>query len=45
MNKDIIKNPPYWVDGGIKIKYLKLEYRVLLYNDITKNTIFGGRHY
>jgi hypothetical protein len=45
MNKDKIQNPPFWVDGGVQLKYLKLEYRILLYNDITKNTIFNGRHF
>jgi hypothetical protein len=45
MNKDQIQNPPFWVDGGVRLKYIKLEYRVLLYNDITKNTILNGRHF
>lgn len=45
MNKEKFKTPPFWVDGGTQLKFLKPEFRVLLYNDITKNTILGGRHY
>lgn len=45
MNKDQFDGPPFWVDGGKSIKYLKNEYRVLLYDDITNSTIFGGRHF
>lgn len=45
MNKDQIQSPPFWVEGGVRLKYIKQEYRILLYNDITKNTVFNGRHF
>jgi hypothetical protein len=45
MNKDKFQGPPFWVDGGVQLKYLKSEFRTLLYNEITKNTVFGGRHF
>lgn len=45
MNKEKFNSPPFWVEGGTQLKFLKPEFRVLLYNDITKNTVFGGRHF
>jgi hypothetical protein len=45
MNKDKFDGPPFWVDGGTQLKILKTEFRTLLYNDITQNTIYSGRHF
>lgn len=45
MNKNKFDGPPFWVEGGIQLKYLRPEIRTLLYNDITRNTVFGGRHF
>jgi hypothetical protein len=45
LNKNLFIGPPFWINGGVQIKYLKPEYLSLLYLDITKNTILGGRHF
>lgn len=45
LNKDLFTGAPFWVDGGSTIKYILPEFRSLIYNDITKSTIFGGRHF
>jgi len=45
LNKDLFTGPPFWINGGVQIKYLKPENLSLLYRDITKNTILGGRHF
>lgn len=45
LNKDKFIGAPFYVEGGTTIKYIKNEYRVALYNDITNSTIFGNRHY
>lgn len=45
LNKDKFTGAPFWVDGGTELKFIKNEYRSLLYNDITQNTIFSGRHF
>jgi len=45
LNKDLFDGAPFWVDGGSTIKYILPEYRSLIYNDITRSTIFGGRHF
>jgi hypothetical protein len=45
LNKDIFTGPPFWINGGVEIKYLKPENLSLLYRDITRNTILGGRHF
>jgi hypothetical protein len=45
VNKEIFNGPPLWVEGGNTIKYIKKSYLNLLYQDINKNTVLGGRHY
>jgi hypothetical protein len=45
LNKDVIPTIPFWVDGGTTLKYILPEYRSSIYNDITRSTIFGGRHF
>lgn len=45
MNKDKFSGAPFWVEGGTQLKYLKVEFRALLYQDITQSTVYGGRHY
>jgi hypothetical protein len=45
INKNLFDGPPFWIDGGVRIKYIKPENLALLYHDITKNTILAGRHF
>jgi hypothetical protein len=45
LNKDKFTGVPFWVDGGVELKYILLEFRSLIYQDITQNTIFAGRHF
>jgi hypothetical protein len=45
LNKDKFNGPPFWVEGGTRLKFIKNELRVLIYSDITQNTIFSGRHF
>ena len=45
LNKDKFNGPPFWVEGGTQLKYIKPEFRSSIYLDITQNTIFAGRHY
>lgn len=45
LNKNVFDGPPFWVNGGVTLKYIKPEYRTSVYLDITQNTIFGGRHF
>jgi hypothetical protein len=45
LNKNLFDGAPFWINGGVQLKYLKPEYLPSLYYDITKNTILGGRHF
>ncbi len=45
LNKEAFVGPPFWVEGGTRLKYIKNELRTLIYLDVTQNTVFGGRHY
>lgn len=45
LNKDKFTGAPFYVDGGVQIKYITDAIRVAIYQDITDATIFGGRHY
>lgn len=45
LNKDKFSDAPFYVDGGVQIKYILDPLRTLIYDDITNSTIFGGRHY
>lgn len=45
LNKDLFEGPPFWVEGGKRLKFIKPEYLTYLYLDITQNTIYQGRHY
>lgn len=45
LNKDKFTGASFYVDGGTQIKYIRDEYRALIYSDITNSTTFGGRHY
>jgi len=45
LNKKFFDGAPFWINGGVQVKYLKPENLPSLYYDITKNTILGGRHF
>lgn len=45
LNKDKFNGAPFYVNGGVQMKYITDEFRTLVYDDITNSTIYGGRHY
>ena len=45
LNKDKFDGAPFYIDGGVEIKYILPEIRTLIYDDIVNSTIYGGRHY
>lgn len=45
LNKDKFDGAPFYLEGGTQIKYIKDSVRVSIYFDITKSTVYGGRHY
>lgn len=45
LNKDKFVGAPFYLNGGIQVKYIKDPIRTLIYDDITNSTVFGGRHY
>lgn len=45
LNKDKFERAPFYVQAGTQIKYVSDALRVLIYQDITNNTTFEGRHY
>jgi hypothetical protein len=45
LNKDKFPDIPFYVNGGSSIKYISKYYRNAIYSDISKSTIFKGRHY
>lgn len=45
LNKDKFTGAPFYIDGGVQVKYILDPIRSLIYQDITNSTIFGGRHF
>ena len=45
LNKDKFEGAPFYIDGGVQVKYIKDSLRTLIYQDITNSTVYGGRHY
>lgn len=45
LNKDKFDGAPFYVNGGTQLKYIKDSFRTAIYQDVTKSTIYGGRHY
>jgi hypothetical protein len=45
LNKEKFDTAPFWVEGGIKIKYILPSVISQIYTDITQSTIFNGRHF
>jgi hypothetical protein len=45
LNKEHFNGVPFWVEGGVNLKYILPGVLGSLYYDITKSTIFNGRHF
>lgn len=45
MNKESFVGIPFVVKGGTTLKYILREYRAEIYRDITRATVFSGRHF
>jgi hypothetical protein len=45
LNKDKFDGAPFYVDGGVQLKFIRPEIRSQIYDDITKSTIYGGKHF
>jgi len=45
LNKDKFDGAPFFVEGGVQLKFIKPKLLGLIYSDITKATILGGRHF
>jgi hypothetical protein len=45
LNKDKFDGAPFYVNGGVRLKYITDSLRTAIYQDIIKSTIFSGRHY
>lgn len=45
LNKDKFDGAPFYIDGGVQVKHITDSLRSAIYEDVTKATVFGGRHY
>lgn len=45
LNKDKFDGPPFYVEGGVQLKYISDSLRSAIYSDITQATVFAGRHF
>ena len=45
LNLDKFTGAPFYVDGGTQLKYIKDSVRSAIYQDITNDTVYSGRHY
>jgi len=45
LNLDTFTGAPFYVEGGTQIKYIKDSVRAAIYEDITNDTVYAGRHY
>jgi hypothetical protein len=45
LNRNVFEGAPFYVNGGEQLKYILPSIVGLVYLDITKGTVFGGRHY
>ncbi len=45
LNKDKFDGAPFFVEGGVQVKFITDSLRTAIYTDITNDTIFGGRHF
>lgn len=45
LNKEVFDGPPFYIEGGVEVKYITNELRTLIYDDITQSTIYSNRHF
>ncbi len=45
LNRDKFDDAPFFIEGGVQIRYITDELRSAIYQDITDSTLLGGRHY
>jgi len=45
LNKDKFEGAPFFIEGGVQVKYITDSIRTAIYTDITNATVFGGRHF
>lgn len=45
LNKDKFVGAPFWVEGGVTLRYINDSIRSAIYLDITQATVFNNRHY
>jgi hypothetical protein len=45
LNKEKFTGAPFFVEGGVQLKYITTSLRTAIYDDITQATVFGGRHF
>jgi hypothetical protein len=43
-NLNVLRNK-FFVEGGTQLKFIKPEYLAFVFNQITRSTVFGNRHY
>ena len=45
LNLDKFTGAPFYVEGGTQLRYIKDSVRAAIYEDITNDTVYDGRHY
>lgn len=45
LNKEKFDGPPFYVEGGVRLRYITDELRTLIYDDITQSTVYANRHF
>lgn len=45
LNRDKFDGIPFYVEGGVQLKYITDSLRTLIYDDITQSTIYANRHF
>jgi len=45
LNKDKFTGAPFYIDGGVQVKYIINAFRTAIYTDITNSTVYDNRHY
>ncbi len=43
-NLNVLRNK-FFVEGGTQLKFIKPEYLAFVFNQMTRSTVFGNRHY
>lgn len=45
LNKDVFDGPPFYVDGGVQLKYITDDFVSLVMDDVTQSTVYANRHF